>query len=129
MKIQMIMTAAGMLALGACGGAPDPSGDLEIVGDPEEISVGDVDNLQWSSKNTSRVYLSLEVDGGEPMMINAAGFESSGMREFQVDATAFNFVDYDDITVTFKLKAMDDDDDDYETLDEETVEVNAPGAD
>lgn len=128
MKTQII-AAAGLLALAACGGAPDPSGDLEIVGDPDEITAGDVVNLSWTSKNAARVYISLEVDGGEPIMIDPAGYEPNGTREFEADATVFNFVDDDDITVTFKLKAMDDDDDDYETLDEETIEVNAPGAD
>lgn len=128
MKLQILLASAGLVALAACGGATDPSGDLEIVGDPGEISVGQTVNLRWTAKNTNRVYLTLEVDGREPMMIDPAGYQATGSREFEVDPTAFSFVNDDDITVTFKLKARDDDGDDFETLDEETIEVNAPGA-
>ncbi|WP_425410126.1 hypothetical protein [Hyphococcus sp.] len=128
MKLHLLAAAAGMLSLAACGGAPDPTGELEIVGDRDEINVGEAVNLRWTSQNTSRVYIALEVDGREPMMINSAGFEPSGTREFQVEASAFAGIDDDDITVTFKLQAPDDDEDEYETLDEETIEVNAIGA-
>lgn len=120
----LIAGAAGF-ALAACGAdAPDPSGDIQIIGDQSEFAVGDVINLEWSSQDTDRVYITVSTDDTEDMMLSESGFGAAGTREFQVDPTAFAFDDDQDVTIEFKLKAPDPDGE-METLDSETVEIEA----
>lgn len=121
------LAAISTLALAACGGAPDPSGDLEIVEDVSEIRVGDVINLKWNAENTDRVYIGLSADGAEDIMLSQNGFAATGTREFQIEPGAISFDGDDDVDVTFKLYARDNDNDDdgieYDKLDEVRLEV------
>lgn len=129
MTIQkIILTSAAAALLTACGGgAPDPSGDLEIVEGVKEIAVGDVINLRWNAKDTNRVYIAMAIDGEDAPMLNENGFAASGVQEFQVDPSAFSFDDDDDVDLTFKLMARDDSDDGWDELDAVTIEVSKPG--
>lgn len=124
-KIMMLAAGLGALSLAACGEgeAPDPSGELEIVGDAEDFMVGDVIILDWTTENTTEVFIAMSVDGGEDQMLSETAFAASGTREFEIEPGALTFTDDDDLDLTFKLMARDDEGE-MDTLDTDTIEVS-----
>lgn len=125
---RLMPVLSACFAISACGGQPDATGELSIAGEPDEIAAGETITISWNVKYADRVYLSVETDDGEPVMLTAEALPPVGSREIEVDPSVLGGTLDDDATLTFKLKTMDDEPGDYDTLDEESVEVSVRGA-
>jgi hypothetical protein len=124
MRLLVAAAAAVAAGLSGCADADKPSGEIEIVGNTEDLQVGQTVNLNWSSKEAVRVWIRAVVDGKEGPMLDAAGFGPSGSTSFVIGPDAVTLAEDDDADIKFQLLARESDDAEFATLDEtDQVEV------